>query len=141
MKKQTLYCIAVSVLFLLFGSLTASAQSLEPLMTVQVPFDFQAGGKVLPAGQYIIKRDSQTPSILLIQAPQQKIFVTVHTIQRGPSKQQTQASLVFNAYDEKHFLSEVRFSGDGIGYSLFESKAERQLAQAAQAHGQVISSK
>lgn len=141
MKKQTLYCIAVSVLFLLFGSLTASAQSLEPLMTVQVPFDFQVDGKVLPAGQYVVKRDSQSPNILRIQSPKQKIFVIIHTTQISQSKDLAQASLVFRAYDQKHFLSEVKFTGYGLGYSLFESKAERKLAQAAQAHDQVISSK
>jgi len=41
MKKQTLYYIAVSILFLVFGSMTASAQSGEYLMTIQVPFAFQ----------------------------------------------------------------------------------------------------
>jgi hypothetical protein len=67
MKKQTLYRIAVSVLFLFFGKLPASAQSNEYLMTIQVPFDFQVNEKLLPAGKYVIKPNPQTPQILLIQ--------------------------------------------------------------------------
>lgn len=130
MKKQTLHQIAVSVLFLFFCCLPTQGQSLEPLMTIEVPFDFQVNEKVLPAGKYVIKRDSQSPQLLLIQCAERKIMMTVHTMPLDLSKQQARASLTFNEYGEKHFLSEVKFAGYGYGHSLFESKAERKLAQA-----------
>jgi len=141
MKKKTLYSIAVSILFLLFGSVTASAQSQEFSMTAQVPFDFQVGEKLLPAGKYFIKRDSLSPCFLRIQSLEQNISVAVLITPHNLSGQQPQASLMFKAYEEKHFLSDVRFSGYDYGYSLFESKAEHRLAQAVRAHGQMIVSK
>jgi len=129
MNKQTLYRIAVSVLFLFFGSLPASAQSQGYVMTVQVPFDFQVNERLLPAGKYLIKRASQTPNFLLIQCPEQKIWVTVHTILHRLSEYPTRTSLTFKKYDEKHFLSELKVEGRGDGYALFKSKTERRLAQ------------
>ena len=133
MKKQILYCIAVSALFLFFGRLTASALSLEYLMTVQVPFEFQVNEKMLPVGKYHIKRDPQNPQILLIQCPEQNIWVTIHTLQHSLSEQPAQTSLIFKEYEGKHFLSEVRVLGRGDGYALIQSKAERRLAQSAKA--------
>lgn len=133
MKKQTLYHIAVLVLFLCFGRLPASAQSLEYLMTIQVPFEFQVNEQLLPAGKYVIKRDPQTPQLLLIQSTEQNIGVTVHTIPHSLPEYPTRGSLTFQEYDEKHFLSEVKLLGRGDGYALIKSKAERRLAQIAKA--------
>jgi len=128
MKKQTLYHIAVLVLFLFFGSLTASAHP-EFLMTVQVPFDFQVNEKLLPAGKYEIQRDPQNPRILVIQNPEQKIWVTFHTIPHSLSKKPAQTSLLFTEYCAKRFLSEVKVLGREDGFALTKSKAERRLAQ------------
>lgn len=133
LKKQTLYRIALPVLFLLFGSLSASAQSLENLMTIQVPFDFQVGEKSLPAGKYVIKRDPQMPKLLLIQCPEQNILVAVYTITLDLPKEPARTSLTFKEYGEKHFLTEVKVQGRGVGYALTRSKAEQKLAQGANA--------
>ena len=133
MKKQSLYRIAVSVLFLSFGRLPASALSLEYLTTVQIPFEFQVNEKLLPAGKYVINRDPQTPNFLLIQCPEQNIWVTVRTIPRSLPEYPAQTSLIFTGYGAKRFLSEVRVLGRGDGYALIKSKAERRLAQSAKA--------
>lgn len=133
MKNQTLYRIAVSALFLLFGSLPAFAQTQECAMTVQVPFEFQVNETVLPAGKYVVRRDTQMPGILQVQSPDKKIFVLVNTEPLNLSGQRAKASLTFKEYEGKHFLSEVKFSRYGLGYSLTASKAERKLAQAAKA--------
>jgi hypothetical protein len=133
MKKRMLYHIAVTVLFLVAGSLSASAQSQESRMTIRVPFDFQVGKTLLPAGNYVVKRDTQTPSLVRIQSLDRKVSVVFNTLPHSVMPQQNLASLVFKEYDQKHFLSDVRFSGYGSGYSLTESKAERQLAKAVKA--------
>lgn len=129
MKKQTLYCIAVSILFLLFGRLSASAQSLENLMSVQVPFDFQVGEKLLPAGKYVIKRDPQLPKLLLIHSTEQNILAAAYTITLDLPKEPARTSLTFAEYGGKHFLSEVKVQGRGVGYALPKSKIEHSLAK------------
>jgi hypothetical protein len=132
MKQQTLYRIAVLGLFLFLGGLLVPAQSMEKMMTVQVPFDFQVNEKLLPAGEYVIKRDPQVPRLLLIQCPQRKISVGVYTIPLSLSKPLTRASLTFTDYGEKRFLSEVKILSRDLGYELIKSKAEQRLAQLAE---------
>jgi len=133
MKKRMLYHIAVTALVLVAGGLTASAQSQESRIVIQVPFDFQVGKTLLPAGKYVVKRDIQMPSLLRIQSLDRKVSVVFHALPHSVEPEQKLASLVFKEYDQKHFLSDVRFSGYGAGYSLIESKAERKLARAAKA--------
>jgi hypothetical protein len=129
MKKQTLYRIAVSVLFLLFGSMPASAQSSQSIMSIQIPFEFQINEKLLPAGKYIIRRDQQMPQLMLIQCPEKNIWMAVHTIPHSLLQQSLRGSLVFKEYGEKRFLTEVKLPGRHDGYSLIKSKAERRLAE------------
>lgn len=131
MKKQMLSQLAVLALLLFFGSLRVHAQSQERLMTVEVPFEFQINDKVLPPGNYVIKRDSQIPQLLLIQNPEHKIWMAVHTLPLNETKQQAHPTLKFKEYGGEHFLSEVNFSGYGFSYSLFQSKTERKLAKLA----------
>lgn len=129
MKKQAFYQIAATTLFLFVCSLPVSAQSLENLMTVQIPFEFQVGEKSLPAGKYVIKRDPQLPKFLQLQCPERKISVTVYTIPLNLPKEPARTSLTFMEYGEKHFLSEVKIWGRDVGYALVRSKTEHRLAQ------------
>ena len=133
MKKQILYCIAVFILFLFVGSMSASAHSLEHLMTIQVPFDFQVNDELLPAGKYVIKRDPQMPQVLLIQCAERKISVMVHAIALSLSKEPARTSLTFKEYGGKYFLSEVKVLERAIAYTLTRSKAEHKLAKLAKA--------
>ncbi len=133
MKKQIPYCIAVLILVLFFGSMPASAHSLEHLMTIQVPFDFQVNEELLPAGKYDIKRDPQMPQVLLIRCAERNISVMVHVISLNLSKEPTRTSLTFKEYGRKHFLSEVKVLERAIGYTLTRSKAEHRLAKLAKA--------
>jgi len=129
MKKQTLYYIAISVLFLFIGRLPIAAQSPDYVMTFQVPFEFQVNGKSLPAGKYIFRRDRMMPTFMQIQCPERNIWLNVHTVPSKLSKKGALPCLIFRKYAENHFLSEVRSLEYGEGYALFKSKAERKQEQ------------
>lgn len=133
MKKQILFHIAASILFLFIGRAPAFAQTQEFLTTFHVPFDFQIGGKLLPAGTYTVKRDLQIPHVLRIICPEQKLWMTFQTIPHNLSEQPSRSSLIFKKYGSTHFLSEVMVLGRGEGYTLIRSKAERRLAHATPA--------
>jgi hypothetical protein len=131
MKKRIFYYLAASILFLFIGNQPASAQTREFSTTFQVPFDFQVGAKVLPAGTYIVKRDQQRPQILMMNCPERKLWMTFQTIPHSLSEELSISSLTFKKYGEKHFLSEVKILGRENGYALLRSKAERRLSHAA----------
>ena len=137
MKKTILHRVAGIALILFFGTLTALAQTQKGSMTIQIPFEFQISGEKLPAGKYTVKRDTQSPIITLIQSADRKKSVAFNTMSHHLSNQQTKPSLVFKEYNRNHYLTEVRFPGDGVGYARVESKAERRLAKADNASGQI----
>jgi len=130
MKKQTLSFIVGAMLLLCVGRLPAAAQDVA---TVQVPFDFQVHEQLLPAGEYVVKPDPQTPQWLLIQSLDRKrqAQVFVRTIPHQLTDYPAKTSMVFRKYGERQFLAEVRLVGHGDGFALIKSKAERQLARAA----------
>lgn len=134
MKNSMLYVIAMAVLAVICGARTTSAQSLETLLTIKAPFEFQVGDKLLPAGQYTIKRDRQTPQLLMLQGAEQRTLVVVQTIVRELWQEPARSGLSFKSYGEQHFLAEVRVVGRGVSYALIPSKAERRLARLTEAN-------
>jgi hypothetical protein len=132
MKKRMLYYIATAVLLLLCGTQMTNAQSMQRLLTVQIPFDFHAGGKLLPAGEYTIRRMPSTVPVLVIEDAGRSVGVMVLASQFAPSEAQT--VLTFNEYGAQRFLAEVRIGPTGFKYALTKSKAERRLARTMAAH-------
>jgi hypothetical protein len=132
MKKQTLYSIVAAVLILSLGSAAASAQR-GSVFTFQVPFEFQAQGKTLPAGKYTVRRDPMTPGLLRIQNYDQNLWLSVYTVPHRLSEDPAETCLVFKGYGEKRFLTEVKVLGLGDGYELIKTKAQRREEQIAKA--------
>ncbi len=137
MQKTILHRVAGIALILFFGTLTGLAQTQKGSMTIRIPFDFQISGEKLPAGKYTIKRDSQSPIVMLIQSSDRKNSVAFNTMPHYLPNKSAKSSLVFKEYNRNHYLSEVRFPGDGVGYARVESKAERKLAKADKAGGPI----
>ena len=117
-------------LLLCCAGLAAYAQPTAPLMRVRVPFDFQVGEKSLPAGEYVIKRDPQTPQFLYIQSPNRKVSARTSITAQSLPQQSIHASLIFELQGEKHLLAEVKDPLHSLAYSMTRSKEERKLAKA-----------
>lgn len=130
LKKQVFGRLAMLTLLLSFASLAAYAQSAEPFMRVQIPFDFEVGERSLPAGKYVIKRDKQLPQFLWIQSPNRKVTVRTFTTAHSLPLRATRSSLIFKVLGERHFLAEVKDAPHGLAYSTMRPKEERRLAQA-----------
>lgn len=133
MKQQTIYQTIVVALALFFISISGSAQSVDTLMTVQVPFDFQVNGNQLPAGKYTFKRIPSMPNVLIIQGSGLTATV-MYAASSAPSEMDMDFTLSFNEYGDQRFLSEVKVTRRGYEYSLTKSKAERELRQTQTAH-------
>ena len=133
MKQQTFYRIAVALLFLCCGGLSASAQSTQSLLTAQIPFEFQVNKKVLPAGRYLVKRDPLQPHFLLIQSRERKAAAGVLVATLDPAQGLTQSRLIFKEYGGKRFLAGVWSQELATKYALPVSKTARKLRHLAQA--------
>ena len=95
-------------------------------VSVNVPFDFAAGGKHLPAGRYTVSRmRSDSESSLLIRREDGRAAAVVLTHQ-GESNPAA-AALVFRQCGESYFLAEVSMPGAASVRELPKTGAERRL--------------
>ena len=117
----------------LLGALAATALAAGPDQSLKadVPFGFNAGNAVLPAGEYEVARHG-APNILSIRSAGNGGAAMVRVTPAVPGKSNGATKLVFHKYGDRYFLSEVWPGGRNTGFTLPRSSAEREfLAQGA----------
>ena len=95
-----------------------------------IPFDFIVGGKLLPAGQYLVK-DYAGAVALSSERNGHTVMALSHAESRnsgGP------AQLVFNRYGDANFLTKVYATNSTNGAALMQSKREKQIARLFKHH-------
>ena len=122
MKKH-----AATILILMLVGLTGlvNAQAVRATIRADVPFDFIASGKTMPAGEYKINVTGDGPTILVIGTQRQSVYALPHMTASLKNAEGT--TLVFHRYGDRRFLAAVTLEGDKIGYELPESKVEAEL--------------
>jgi hypothetical protein len=135
MKTRTL--VMAGVVALTAMAFTRVAQAQEP-MVVNVPFDFVAGDKTLPAGEYAIKTVGSARTLVLTDS-KAAVSAVVNTNPAVLSEPQSQSKLVFNRYGDRYFLAQVWTAGYASGRQLIKSDGEKEMAQSAklETRGQV----
>lgn len=125
MKKQ-LICALAAVL-LSAGYLCAQ---MSQSLSVTVPFDFQAGRAVLPAGHYKVQFIAPQTILLRCETGRGAAMVVMNYIES--LEPNTTPKLIFNRYEEKYFLSQVWPYGKS-GRVLLNDPAEKEAATLARA--------
>jgi hypothetical protein len=120
------YARAIALMVLALPIAAAAQLGSSQKIAANVPFDFVAWDKVVPAGNCIVQRASMSGSTLTIQNT--KAGMTTLALSREDrGKAATGAyTLVFHKYGTRHFLAQVKIA-DGTVYMLPESKLEREL--------------
>ena len=103
----------------------------SPMFTVNVPFDFDAGGTNLHAGRYIVRHMMNSNWVLLSSSDGQMMSV-VQVLEASVPLGKSEAKLVFNRYAEKYFLSQVWAANDQQVHDCIKSATERELARRTQ---------
>ena len=134
MKKQFLRALFTLGIFFTLTAISARAQGGDNF-TVRIPFNFNVAGKTLPAGQYIVRRNTTNPVGLEVQRKDGRAGVFVLTTEIRAVERQETSKLVFNRYGDQYFLAQVwtsgRVSGHGLQKSRKERLAEREMAKSA----------
>lgn len=114
------------VLLALMVAATAYAQLPGTTLRARIPFDFSVRGKLLPAGEYEIRRISDDPNGLMIFSVKGRhaIFETEPVETR---KIPNRGEIVFRRYGDSYFLSEIFTGGEETGRELLPSRQERML--------------
>ena len=126
MRKQM-----ISVAAAFFLSIVAAAQcgaQSAGVMEVNIPFAFQAGNRMLPAGEYRIERFSaELEGIQLIRQSHGKNSILINTVPVESSDKALPPRLVFYRYGNDYFLTEI-WTNNTRGRQLYKSAREKELA-------------
>jgi hypothetical protein len=93
------------------------------------PFTFHVGERQLPAGAYTIEFSPIAPAILTVQDAFRVPRATVVGIPSYSARPLIEATLIFNRYEDRYFLSSIWMPGRTTGEELIKSPMELDLAK------------
>ena len=125
MKRITAIALFAIANFAIAGASFAQSNGVQ----ATVPFDFTVGNKLLPAGIYTIKQNSE--HAIVIKSHDQPIAALSLVYQDG-NKSPNGGKLLFHRYGSQYFLSEVLCDQADMNFEIPTSKTEKrvQLQQA-----------
>jgi hypothetical protein len=125
---STKIVVTLTASILLLAAVTLHARnSVSNIMQVIVPFDFLAGEKALPGGDYTVEVNAERGMIVLRSEGHQPVLLPTNAIEtRTPARH---SQLVFHRYGNSFFLAEVWRGNDAVGRTLFASATEKELAR------------
>jgi hypothetical protein len=101
----------------------AQSRTLE----AKVPFAFEVGDKIVPAGSYQIESiPTGANSLQVIRNAKGDVQATLSTIPVTGSSANSGPELIFHRYGNRYFLSQIR-TGDGRVRELLPSQQEKEL--------------
>jgi hypothetical protein len=88
--------------------------------TIKVPFNFTVGGKVFPAGRYVVERDDAGSFVSLINRDVPKVASWV-LAPGSPAPNESKIALKFDMVGNTHVLQSIQYG------SLITSKLDKNL--------------
>jgi len=118
--------LLLALSLLTFPLLAASRFGSYTGVMAEVPFEFEVGNKIIPAGQCFVE-SSGAGAALLIRSADARVDVlsSVSPVENGTPSETT--ALVFHKYRNRYFLTAIRLKGMGTIFQLPETKAEAEL--------------
>ena len=129
MKKYLTLTIA-TLMFLAVVTITADAQvSGAKQMRAQIPFAFNVGKTILPAGEYIVTEvnPNSDRTVLRIRSIDGRNSALVQT-NRTRSNNSDATKLVFNSYGDTYYFAQAQLAGDATALAAVKTSAERTKA-------------
>lgn len=126
MKAIILRVTAMLALVVALTAVSAQAQTFSKVMRFTVPFEFNVGNEVLPAGDYTVLVESQTITLRKSDGKANAIVLAQRTVTARHID--NKVKLTFRHYGDQAYLSQVWLS-DGRGKELRQRKDKDYLAQ------------
>ena len=106
------------------AALLAPAGLAQSALTVEVPFDFSVGGKMLSAGNYHISLDTLRNTVA-IKNEGRGAGAYQMIRNRTSAEEGSSPHVVFNRYGDRYFLAAVEWTARGCQF--VESRQEKEL--------------
>jgi hypothetical protein len=121
MKRINAIALLAIANFALAGTSFAQSQGVQ----AKVPFDFTVGEKLLPAGTYTIKEQSEH---VIVIRNHDKPISTVTLVNGDGNRSQNGGKLKFHRYGSQYFLSEILCEQADMNLQVPLSKTEKKTA-------------
>jgi hypothetical protein len=126
MKKQILAVAAA----LVFTALAPAQSHAQQVTQAKIPFAFQAGNTMMPAGEYQIQRAlPEVKTLQLIRRTDSSASTFVGTNVVESRDKNAESKLIFHCYSNECFLSEI-WVVSGQGLKLVQSRREKEVSRA-----------
>lgn len=129
MNAHTLRNVAAAAALVTLFALNAQAQSASRPQAAHIPFEFNAGGQTLPAGEYrVVRVNPQSDrTVLALRGTDggPEVMLITNVVEAGDTR--GAARLVFKRYGDQYFLAQVWDAAESTGLELPASPAERRL--------------
>jgi hypothetical protein len=123
-KGMTMLMLLVALAFV---TAVVSAQAQTPSVA-NVPFEFVAADKSMPAGRYLISNNNPaTGDIVKIASRMKDASLFALTTRVQASATQEKGKLVFHRYGNRYFLAEIWTAGTRDGQKLRKSREEKSI--------------
>ena len=129
MKKQAYTVIALFVLAVSMAVAAQAQTSGRTQLVATIPFQFVAGDKTLPAGEYTVTEVNTSSDRIALQLRSKDGASVLLTTMPVIARAQDSSKLVFHRYGNQHFFSQVWLDGENTGLQAPEAKAERMIAR------------
>ena len=127
-----------SLIALALAAVASTAQAQQTKMKVDVPFDFSAGDRSYPAGEYTLSSMSNNNAIIRIGGNPETSDAYIPSNTCSVSRPSSQTKLVFHRVGPNYFLYQVWIAGNSEGRQFPLSRTETQLAENGQKMDTVI---
>jgi hypothetical protein len=129
MKKQIYGLVMLMMLVTVVGLSPAKAQSGPSELRTNIPFEFNVGNKVMPAGEYILRCVNPSSDLKVMRLfsarGHESVLLQTRSVTRDAA---ADTKLVFNRYGERYFPAQAWLSADNSGMQLPKSRWEKQMA-------------
>jgi hypothetical protein len=123
---KSLKQLIVVAIFAVLACTGLHAQNID--MRADIPFDFHAGDRLMPAGEYVIHEQGTWVILSHFDGKASGAVMTLAASGRGPAQAQD-ARLEFNRYGSEYFLSSVWNSFTTNGRQVPATTRQKELAK------------
>jgi hypothetical protein len=112
---------------LAIGAATPSFAQSTPLVKADIPFAFQANGKLMPAGTYRFSQENG--SIMRLSGTDNHVQALAMALRDNGVKPATVSKITFNKYGDHYFLHNVWVAGSTTSYRCTTTKQEKNIVR------------
>ena len=127
MTKKILDILTGLILLFAVAAPLQAGSILNHEMTVTVGFEFAAGDKLLPAGDYTVQLNPERGTVVLRGEGQKPLMLL--TARKESRSAPQRGKLVFQRYGTSFFLNEVWSQDNSTGQTLAPSAREKEMAR------------